>query len=271
MKKIVLTKEDDPEMIDYFLSKFNKINQIMKKFNKPSDSNDDEDDDDVNKFGYLIKNAYFDSYFFNKLATPRRIEVYNMSINKKQEAIAKELNLKLTRGNTHETGLLNMYIPDGKEFFTFLKDYKKDINQILIDEDNVEIKTALPDIANIYPRHTRLEEDSVSSLGILANISIDIDSGLEEFLTIKGSFNLYLDFDTNSIKIDETPPEDHSYLHVVCSHNYITGCTGISKKTGVITFTVESLEDIDDIYRLTIQIDHGGKMLVENEYIVVDQ
>ena len=126
----------DAKEVQNFISYLNKVNQIFKNCIK------DKDNPQIGQYS-LHKNKVY-SFNSEPIAKIKATLVYA-----KKEAVVEEYMKDLS-----------LYI-DGKEFFNFLSNNKKYINEIEEQEDGLHIKTSLPEVEFLIKKLDMKESNDI--------------------------------------------------------------------------------------------------------------
>lgn len=235
---------DDEKEVTLFVNTIDKINQVMKKI-------------DNNTTGYYVDKFIAESFDINQF--PRRVvSTFDMySLNKKQQAIFEKYIDYLT---------YKVNVPD--DLFQFIKNYKKEIKKVIINEDEMIFKTSFIEFPMQRITHEFDKIDKLKLEDVICNFKVIDETLLSQIYGYKGVFKLFIDIDNETISINEIP-QSESYLKVIISHKYLTGfqnCKADGKSH--VEFEVVKT-DIKDVYLIKI-IPTNKNFRTENQFCVVD-
>ena len=164
----------------------------------------------------------------------------------------------------------------GIGFFQFLKEYKNNINKIVIESNYITFETDLPLVSltfnkvkiNNKPYNNTYEE--LASFNLTENqASLINDLGNSPFI-------LYLDFNSESIFIDEelkgneistTAEEEKNFLELIFNKKFLVGFKSTKTSVSDISIAVYDFDSDNNLYLLEMKVD--SKEILTKQYMVI--
>jgi hypothetical protein len=154
----------------------------------------------------------------------------------------------------------------GDEFFQFHKNYKNNINKIIIDNGAIKFETDLPLVElqfnKINANNKLFSTDEYELLGNFElpeeHTSVIVDSG-------NNPFNLYLDFESGKATINKEPSD--SYLQIIFNKKFVVGFKSTKTFTSSIKANVYDYDSDNNLYLVELII--ISKDIVTKQYMVI--
>jgi len=176
----------------------------------------------------------------------------------------KELDIKNILSNISFTIV-------GGEYYSFFKDYKKNITEIEITNTYIRFKTDLPLLEKVFPKtnvgNKPYQSDKLSSENEIGILRLR-ESECRYIKELGNSpFEIYLDFGNGRATINERPNDD--YLQLTMNVKFIVGYKQTVKFVSELAFSVYDFNSDKNLYLIDM-VNTTDKLEVHQYMVITD-
>jgi hypothetical protein len=156
---------------------------------------------------------------------------------------------------------------EGSTYYSFYKEYKKNITEVIIEPNYIKFITNLPLVELVIPKinegnkpfkDSRLEET-------FGNFGLS-ESQVKEIVELGNSpFTIYLDFGNEEVSINNQPEDN--YLQLVFNKKFLVGLKSLKNFTSSVSIEVYDFDSEKNLYLMEIVV--VSKDIKVRHYMVV--